>query len=116
MQVTSALLLLILKAEAYGRQIECASRGLSLGFTGKETRAENESFILCLAKRPSKGIGALFFVVDEIHLFLQGDNAVVQFLSTVACLVSNHTKVCALAIVDDTSALCTTKGSAMLSD
>lgn len=78
----------------------CASRGLSLGCTGKETQAENESFIMCLAKRPSKAIGAVFFVIDEIDLFLQGDNAVVQFLTSMACLASNHIKVCTLATVD----------------
>ena len=55
---------------------------------------------MCLAKRPSKGIGAIFFEIDEIDVFLQGDKAVVQFLTTVACLASNHIKVCTLTTVN----------------
>lgn len=73
--------------------------------TGKETQADNNTFIIRLATCASEKMGALFFEVDEIDLFLQDTcgRQVMEFLTGLACLASANIKASMLSIIDHTS-------------
>lgn len=76
----------------------CASRGLHPKFTGSESQADNERFINGLAQHPEKhNIGALFFEVDEIDLFLDKGKEVLACLC-LACSTCDTIKVSMLAV------------------
>lgn len=68
------------------------SRALLVKFTGKETQADNECFVKNFAKSHTETVAALFFEVDEVDLFLEHGRAVLELLTSLACLACRYIK------------------------